>query len=64
VHALCYHKGHSASAALCIFDTRAGGMVQRFWTPHRSMYPRIQVVRGNFLLTSHAGTPVSVWDRR
>ncbi|GAB4814118.1 hypothetical protein N2152v2_001164 [Parachlorella kessleri] len=63
---LCFHKARISSAALCAFDARApaGGMVQRFSTGHRSIYPRLQLVRQHFLVTSHAGTPVALWDRR
>lgn len=38
--------------------------MQRFSTLHRSIYPHLQLARQHFLLTSHAGTPVAVWDRR
>ena len=64
--ALCWHKSSVASAALCMFDCRApgGGMVARYAAHHRSLYPHLEIVREHFLLTSHAGTPVAVWDRR
>ena len=38
--------------------------VQRFGTHHRSLYPRVCCARGTYILTSHVGTPVCVWDRR
>lgn len=63
--ALCFHKAPAASAALCFFDIRAQrGMVARYATHHRSLYPHLELVREHFLLTSHAGVPVAVWDRR
>ncbi|KAL4440486.1 hypothetical protein ABPG75_003487 [Micractinium tetrahymenae] len=63
--ALCFHKSHAASAALCTFDCRAAqGMVARHSAHHRSLYPHLEAVRGHYLLTSHAGTPVACWDRR
>ena len=62
---LCFHKARISSAALCTFDARApAGMMQRFSTGHRSIYPRLQLVRQHFMVTSHAGTPVALWDRR
>lgn len=39
-------------------------MVARYATHHRSLYPHLELVREHFLLTSHAGVPVAVWDRR
>ena len=39
-------------------------MVARYATHHRSLYPHLELVRDHFLLTSHAGVPVAVWDRR
>lgn len=63
--ALCFHKAPAAAAGLCFFDCRATqAMVARFSTAHRSLYPHIEAVRQHFLLTSHAGTPVAVWDCR
>ena len=62
---LCYHQGSSSSAALCVFDPRAGaGMVQRFGLQKRSLYPHLLPLRQTYLATSHAGTPVVLWDLR
>ncbi|KAL4856340.1 hypothetical protein ACK3TF_003150 [Chlorella vulgaris] len=62
---LCFHKSPASSAALCMFDLRAQQpMVARYSTHHRSLYPHLELVRDHFLLTSHAGLPVAVWDRR
>lgn len=62
---LCFHQGRSSGAALCVFDPRAGhAMVQRFGLGHRSLYPHLLPLRGHYLATSHAGTPVALWDRR
>lgn len=63
--ATCFHKSQASAAALCFFDSRAErGMVARYATHHRSLYPHLELVREHFLLTSHAGVPVAVWDRR
>lgn len=63
--ALCFHKSPAAAAALCVLDCRApAGMVARYSAHHRSLYPHLEAVRGHYLLTSHAGTPVACWDRR
>jgi hypothetical protein len=63
--ALCFHKGAAAAAALCVFDMRAAApLVSRYATHHRSLAPHLESVREHFLLTSHAGTPLAVWDRR
>lgn len=63
--ALCYHKSPASAAALCMFDCRAPlGMVARYATHHRSMYPHLETAREHYLFTSHAGTPVAVWDCR
>ena len=29
-----------------------------------SLYPSLKVVRGHYVMTSHAGTPLAVWDAR
>lgn len=63
--ALCWHKAPASAAALCFLDCRvAGGMVARYATHHRSLYPHLEACREHFLLTSHAAVPVAVWDRR
>lgn len=36
----------------------------RYSAHHRSLYPHLESVRGHYLLTSHAGTPLACWDRR
>ena len=62
---LCWHKNAVSTAALCMFDCRAAqAMVARYSTHHCSLHPHLEGVREHFLLTSHAGTPVAVWDRR
>ncbi|KAG7670434.1 hypothetical protein KSW81_002997 [Nannochloris sp. 'desiccata'] len=65
---LCWHQHRSSNAALAFFDLRAGEspgrMVNRHPLPHRSLYPRLQLVRDHYLLASHAGTPLVIWDRR
>ncbi|PRW39330.1 hypothetical protein C2E21_7136 [Chlorella sorokiniana] len=63
--ATCFHKSQASAAALCFLDSRAQrGMVARYATHHRSLYPHLELVREHFLLTSHAGVPVAAWDRR
>jgi hypothetical protein len=53
------------SAALCVFDLRVGvDMVQRYNVAHRSLYPSMRTVRGHFVMTSHVGAPLNVWDSR
>ena len=62
---LCHHKSPAHCAALCVFDLRAGlHMVQRFSLPHRSLYPRLRLARGHYVFASHAGQPLSCWDKR
>lgn len=62
---LCYHKNAAQSAALCVFDVRAGpAMVARFGLTHRGLSPCMVSTRQHYVLTSHSGTPISVWDRR
>jgi len=65
---LCWHQHRSSNAALAFFDLRAGEspgrMVNRHPLPHRSLYPRLQIVREHYLLLSHAGAPLVIWDRR
>lgn len=39
-------------------------MVARYSTHHRSLHPHLELTRGHFCLTSHAGVPLAVWDRR
>ncbi|KAL3156911.1 hypothetical protein ABBQ38_001175 [Trebouxia sp. C0009 RCD-2024] len=62
---LCCHKSAAKPASLCVFDTRAGvSMVQRYSIHHGSLYPVMPSARGNYLFTSHFGTPLAVWDKR
>lgn len=65
---LCSHQRRSSNAALAFFDLRAGNapgrMVSRHPLPHRSLYPRMQTAREHYLLASHAGAPLIIWDRR
>ena len=65
---LCWHQNRSSNAALAFFDLRAGEapgrMVNRHPLPHRSLYPRLQILRENYILCSHAGDPLVIWDRR
>ncbi|KAL3146325.1 hypothetical protein ABBQ32_003018 [Trebouxia sp. C0010 RCD-2024] len=62
---LCCHKSAAKAASLCVFDTRAGvSMVQRYSIHHGSLYPVMPCARGNYLFTSHFGTPLAVWDKR
>lgn len=39
-------------------------MVQRYSIHHGSLYPVMPCARGNYLFTSHFGTPLAVWDKR
>ncbi|PSC71937.1 F-box only 3 isoform X2 [Micractinium conductrix] len=56
--ALCFHKSPAAAACLCVFDARCSqAQVGRYSTGHRSLYPHLVIVRGHYLLSSHAGTP-------
>ncbi|KAL3156915.1 hypothetical protein ABBQ38_001177 [Trebouxia sp. C0009 RCD-2024] len=62
---LCCHKSAAKAASLCVFDTRAGmSMVQQYSIHHGSLYPVMPCARGNYLFTSHFGTPLAVWDKR
>ncbi|KAG2446164.1 hypothetical protein HXX76_000759 [Chlamydomonas incerta] len=63
---LCHHKARSATAALSTLDVRCGrrGLTQRFGLHHRSLYPRLATAREHYIFTSHAGTPLEVYDRR
>ena len=66
--ALCSHQRRSSNASLAFFDLRAGNapgsMVSRHPLPHRSLYPRMQLAKEHYILTSHAGAPLVIWDRR
>ena len=39
-------------------------MCARFGMIHRSLYPALRVARSHYIFCSHAGQPLSVWDRR
>ncbi|KAK9801856.1 hypothetical protein WJX73_002109 [Symbiochloris irregularis] len=62
---LCRHKSRAHSAALCMFDARAGANpVQRFALHHRTLYPKLDLAKEHYILTSHFGTPLCAWDKR
>lgn len=64
---MCHHQHRSAAAALVTFDARAnvpGGLVARHALPHRSIMPCLQVAREHYVMLSHAGEPLVIWDRR
>ncbi len=55
----------ATQAALYTLDLRVRGhRTNRYHLGHRTLFPIIRAARGQYLLTSHAGTPLVCWDRR